>query len=63
LEAAKGSDDVKGSGSYLVVWTGETNKNVDVIADYRKKGVGKSTYDHINGVFDRVEKANAGRKL
>jgi hypothetical protein len=63
LEIAKGSDDVKGSGSYLVGWTGETNKNVDVITDYRRKDVGKTIYDHIMGVFDQVERANSERKI
>lgn len=62
LELATGSDNVKGSGGYLVTWTGETNKNVDVIADYRKKGVGGIVYDHVTEVFDRVEKLDGERK-
>jgi NAD(P)-dependent dehydrogenase (short-subunit alcohol dehydrogenase family) len=43
-----------GNGVYRVKWNGETCKDSDLLAKYRKEEMGKTVYEHTMKVFERA---------
>jgi hypothetical protein len=59
LQVSVGSDGQNGSGAYLVNWNGDITGKMDLLREYRGKGVGKTVWEHMMGTFERVEGLNA----
>ncbi|KAK2810660.1 hypothetical protein FQN50_002700 [Emmonsiellopsis sp. PD_5] len=49
-----GSDGVKGSGAYLLHWTGKANQNQKLFDGFKAQGWGEKVWDHTLDVFEKV---------
>lgn len=54
-DAAVGSDEVKGSGAYLVSWNGKKVGNQKVLDALRERRMGERIWEHTLEVFKRAE--------
>lgn len=46
VEVASGSDEVVGSGAYLLTWNGNTTGKKELLKEYREKGFGQIIWKH-----------------
>jgi hypothetical protein len=61
VEVVKGSSGQVGSGGYLLSYRGEATGKQKLLAEYRKKRIAETVWEHTAGVFERVRKINAER--
>ncbi|KAK2772104.1 hypothetical protein FQN53_004783 [Emmonsiellopsis sp. PD_33] len=53
-DAEVGSDGVRGSGAYLLHWTGKANQNQELFDGFKAQGWGEKVWDHTLDVFEKV---------
>ena len=58
-DAAVGSDEMKGSGSYLVNWNGKKVGNRKVLDALREKQMGKTIWEHTLEIFERAKQRDS----
>jgi len=54
VEVASGSDGVVGSGAYLLNWDGMITGKMELLREYREKGVGQMIWNHTLEILERV---------
>lgn len=59
LQVGVGSDGQRGSGGYIVNWNGEITGNVQLLSEYREKGVAKTIWERTMAVFQKAVPAQS----